>query len=369
MSLKQRLLLLVLGAVTLVWIGVAASVYFETQHELDDVLEHYSEQVESVFGHHRRGGEDGHDDSDAELLELRNELAGKITFTLLFPLLVALPVLAALLWWVIATSLRPLVKLTQAVASRQPNNLAPLDVSAPHEVTPLIERLNHLFTRIGKLIENERRFTADAAHELRTPVAGIKAQLQVAQGATDAAERNRALGNAMTGCNRATHLIEQLLTLARLENTATAALQPCPLRALAAEAIAEVAPAAVAAGIGLELREGEDISVNGLPALLQVLLRNLLDNAVRYTPAGTQVEVATGQQDGKPWLCVSDNGSGLPADELAKISQRFYRALGTSASGSGLGLSIVQRIADIHQAQLRIETGRSGAGLSITLIF
>lgn len=436
MSLKQRLLLLVLGAVTLVWIGAAAFTYYDAQHELNEVLDAHLAQASTLLvaqsAHELDDDDDEHapllhkysrrvafqiwEDGDelklhsanapavplggdaqgfsdtvidgqhwrvfstwdrsgellihvAELADMRAGLAREITRNLLLPLWVALPVLAGLLWWVIAASLRPLVKLTQAVASRQPDNLAPLDVSAPREVTPLIERLNHLFARIGKLIENERRFTADAAHELRTPVAGIKAQLQVAQGATDATERNRALGNAITGCNRATHLIEQLLTLARLESVDTAALQPCPLRALAAEAIAEVAPAAVAAGIGLELREGEDISVNGLPALLQVLLRNLLDNAVRYTPAGTQVEVAIGQQDGKPWLCVSDNGPGLPADELAKISQRFYRALGTSASGSGLGLSIVQRIADIHQAQLRIETGRSGAGLSITLIF
>lgn len=369
MSLRQRLLLLVLGVVLLVWGGMATFIYFDTRHELDDVLEHYSEQVESVFEHHREDKDDDHEDGAAELLELRNELAGKITFTLLFPLLLILPLLAGLLWWVIAASLRPLVKLTQAVASRQPDNLAPLDVVAPREVTPLIERLNHLFARTGKLIENERRFTADAAHELRTPVAAIKAQVQVAQGAVDVAERKRALGNAITGCNRATHLIEQLLTLARLESTDTAALQPCPLRALAAEVMAEIAPAAVEVGVGLELLDGEEVSANGLPALLQVMLRNLLDNAVRYTPAGTLVEVVVGRQEGKSFLRVSDNGPGLPAEELTKITQRFYRALGTSASGSGLGLSIVQRIADIHQAQIRVEAGGSGRGLSITLLF
>lgn len=369
MSLKQRLLLLVLGVVTLVWGGVAIFVYYDTRHEMDDVLTHYSKQVASVFRHRHHERDDDEMEGDAELLELRNELAGKITFTLLSPLLLALPLLAGLLWWVVAGSLRPLGKLTQAVASRQPDNLAPLTVVAPREVMPLIERLNHLFTRIGKLIENERRFTADAAHELRTPMAAIKAQVQVAQGATDEAERARALDNAIQGCNRATHLIEQLLTLARLESADTAHFQTCPLRTLAVEVIATLAPQALDAGIQLELLEGEEIRVQGLPALLQVMLRNLLDNAVRYNLAGTMVQVAIAYQDGKPCLRISDNGMGLPAEELAKITQRFYRPLGTSASGSGLGLSIVQRIAEIHQAQLQIGGGNDGRGLSVAVTF
>lgn len=436
MSLKQRLLMLVLGVVMLVWIGAAAFTYYDAHHELNEVLDAHLAQASTLLVaqsvHELDDDEDEHapllhkysrqvafqvwEDGDelklhsanapsvplgketqgfsntvidgqqwrvfstwdrsgellihvAEHADMRYELASEITGNLLLPLLLTLPLLAMLLWWVVAASLRPLVSLTQAVASRQPDNLAPLDVVAPREVMPLIERLNHLFARTGKLIENERRFTADAAHELRTPVAAIKAQVQVAQGAVEAAERKRALGNAITGCNRATHLIEQLLTLARLENATTAALQPCQLRALAAEVMADIAPAAVEAGVGLELLDGEEVSVNGLPALLQVMLRNLLDNAVRYTPAGTQVEVAVGRREGKPYLRVSDNGPGLPAEELAKITQRFYRALGTSASGSGLGLSIVQRIADIHQAQVRVEAGRGGQGLSITLFF
>ncbi len=369
MSLKQRLLLLVLGVVTLVWGGVATFVYYDTRHELDDVLEHYAEQVASVFKQRKHERDDDEEDGGAELLELRNELAGKITFTLLFPLLLTLPLLAAVLWWVVAVSLRPLVKLTQAVASRQPDNLAPLSVAVPREVIPLIERLNHLFARTGKLIENERRFTADAAHELRTPMAAIKAQVQVAQGASDPLERQHALDNAIQGCNRATHLIGQLLTLARLESADIAALQVCSLRVLAAEVMAELAPKALESGVRLELLDGENISVKGLPALLQVMLRNLLDNAVRYSPAGTQVVVAIGRRQGKPCLSVSDDGVGLPEEELAKVSQRFYRPLGTAASGSGLGLSIVQRIAAIHQAEVQLAAGFDGHGLQVTVRF
>ena len=437
MSLRQRLLLLVLAAVTLVWMGAATFTYYDAQHELNEVLDAHLEQSATLLiaqsaheledddddekhapllhKYSRRvafqvweegnelklhsanapavsfaGNEQGFSDSFvdgqhwrvfskwdrsgellihvAELVEMRDELARDITGRLLLPLLLTLPVLAGLLWWIVAVSLRPLVKLTQAVASRQPDNLAPLTVVAPREVMPLIERLNHLFARTSKLIENERRFTADAAHELRTPVAAIKAQVQVAQGATTPLERKRALDNAIHGCNRATHLIGQLLTLARLEHADTQLLQDCSLRSLAASVIADIAPQAVEAGIQLALLEGDDIHVRGLPALLQVLLRNLLDNAVRYTPAGTQVQVTIGQQAGKPFLQVSDDGQGLPSAELAKISQRFYRALGTSVSGSGLGLSIVQRIAEIHQAQVQV-TSVEGQGLGVVVTF
>lgn len=365
MSLRQRLLILVLGVVALVWCGMATFMYFDTRHQLDDVLEHYSDEVESVFRHHRHEQDDD-DIYGMELLQARSGLAGKITFLALFPLLLILPVLAGLLWWVIAASLRPLVRLTQAVASRQPDNLAPLDVAAPSEVVPLIERLNHLFSRTGKLIENERRFTADAAHELRTPIAAIKAQLQVAKGAQDGGEQQRALDNAIQGCNRATHLIEQLLTLARLESADTSSLQDCFLPALATEVIADMAPAALEKDVSLELLESENITVKALPALLQVMLRNLLDNAVRYTPAGTQVQVGVYREQGKAVLSVTDNGPGLPAEELANITRRFYRALGTGAEGSGLGLSIVQRIAEIHQAELAFTSRGQGLAVSIT---
>jgi two-component system sensor histidine kinase QseC len=436
MSLKQRLLMLVLGVVMLVWVGAAAFTYYDAHHELNEVLDAHLAQASTLLvaqstheldddggehapllhkysrrvafqvwehgtelklhsanapsvplGKNQQGFSDTVIDGQqwrvfstwdnageslihvAELSEMRDELASEITGNLLLPLLLTLPLLALLLWWVVAASLRPLVSLTQAVAKRQPDNLAPLDVAAPREVMPLIERLNHLFVRTGKLIENERRFTADAAHELRTPMAAIKAQVQVAQGAKDATGRNRALDNAIQGCNRATHLIGQLLTLARLESADTAALQVCALRALAAEVMAELAPKALESGVRLELLDGDNISVKGLPALLQVMLRNLLDNAVRYSPAGTQVVVAIGRRQGKPYLSVSDDGCGLPDEELAKVSQRFYRPLGTSASGSGLGLSIVQRIAEIHQAEVQMGAGIDGRGLAVVVVF
>lgn len=306
----------------------------------------------------------------AERTDVRDELARDIAGNLLKPMLFALPLLAFLLWVAVARGLRPLVRLTSEVERRAPDNLAPLDAgTAPREVVPLIERLNGLFVRIDASLQKERRFTADAAHELRTPVAAIKAQAQVARAASSEAERLHALDSAILGCDRAAHLIDQLLTLARLDTLGDGAAESCPLRAIAAGVIAAIAPAALGKGVRLELAEGEDVAVRGNPELLRILLRNLIDNAVRHTPPGTSVRIDIGHEQGAGYLSVSDDGPGIPEQERARVSERFYRPLGTQASGSGLGLSIVKRIAEIHAATLRIAPLSAGRGLRVTVAF
>lgn len=306
----------------------------------------------------------------AESAQEREELARAIAANLLKPLWFSLPMLAVLLWLAIAKGLRPLVKLTGEVAQRAPENLAPLDAeSAPREVLPLIDRLNKLFARIDASLQKERRFTADAAHELRTPVAGIKAQAQVARAATAEAERLHALDNAILGCDRAAHLIDQLLTLARIDTLGNDMSEPCRLRTLAAEVIASLAPAALHQNVRLELSDGEEVVVNGSPVLLRILLRNLIDNAVRHTQPGTSVRIDVSDKFGSGFLSVTDNGPGIPAEELDKVAERFYRPLGTSASGSGLGLSIVKRIAEVHAASLQLARAQTGTGLSVKVAF
>lgn len=303
----------------------------------------------------------------AERNEVRDELAAGIAGNLLKPLLISLPLLAVLLWIAVARSLRPLVKLTAEVARREPDNLAPLDAgSAPGEVVPLIKRLNQLFVRMDASLQKERRFTADAAHELRTPVAGIKAQLQVARAAGSDEERYHALDNAVTGCDRAAHLIEQLLTLARIDNLNDDITEACPLRSIAAHVIAEIAPTALKQNVRLELTEGDEIVVHGNQFLLRVLLRNLIDNAVCHTSMGATVQIGVASQSGQACLSVNDNGPGIPEAELARISERFYRPVGTIASGSGLGLSIVRRIAEIHHASLKIAPRHQGLCVMVT---
>ena len=306
----------------------------------------------------------------AEKNDLRDHLARDIAANQLRPLWIALPLLALLLWWAIGDGLRPLTRLANEVEQRAPENLAPLDAtSTPLEVAPLISRLNDLFSRISNSMENERRFTANAAHELRTPVAAIKAQAQVARGTDNDQDRTHAIDAAITGCDRATHLIEQLLTLARVESIQTDTLSPCALRQLAAISIAEIAPKALHQNISIELSESPEIEIQALPALLSVLLRNLIDNAVQHTPSGTTVRVEISETQGSPSIIVSDNGPGLPTEELDKISQRFYRPLGTTASGSGLGLSIVRRIAELHDATLRFSRNATNSGLRVTVSF
>ena len=317
------------------------------------------------------------DDSGRLLIQIgerraaRDKIAHEIGEHLLQPVLFALVVLAAIIWFSIGRGLRPLTTLSGQVAQRDPANLAPLAATnAPSEVMPLVYSLNRLLARVSESLESERRFTADAAHELRTPLAALRAQAQVALGAADDIQRQHALQQVIVGCDRAAHLVEQLLTLARLEPAQpTASWCSFDLHALAASVIGDLAPQAWASQIELELEPGSALNIRGEPALLRVLLRNLIDNAIRYSPQDSTVSIAVGLLAGRPTLSVSDQGPGLTAQEQARVWQRFYRVLGNSAPGSGLGLSIVKRIAEIHAATIDLGPAAQGRGLRVTVSF
>lgn len=307
----------------------------------------------------------------AERYELREELAESVAGHLLHPLYFALPALGLLIWLAVGAGLAPLAAVAREVARRAPDNLAPLEAgNAPREIAPLVSALNALFERLRTSLEQERRFTADAAHELRTPLAAVKTQAQVALGAAHAAERSSALANVVAGADRAARLVEQLLVLARLDpQTALPPGQTVDLRALARQGVAEIAPAAAAKGVEVGLADGGAVSVGGDAVLLAVLLRNLLDNAVRYTPAGGEVEVSLRRTDGGVVLAVVDTGPGIPAAERGRVFDRFHRLLGSGEEGSGLGLSIVRRIADLHRARVVLDAGPGGRGLRVEAIF
>jgi two-component system sensor histidine kinase QseC len=322
-----------------------------------------------VFG--RRDAEGRYLVQVGERYKLREELARSVASHLMHPLVIALPALALLVWLATGWGLRPLARIAREVQGRAPDNLTPLDAAGvPREVTPLLHALNALFARVAASMDKERRFTADAAHELRTPLAAVKTQAQVALGARSAQERERALQQVVAGADRTAHLVEQLLVLARLDpGAAVLQRQPVRLDEVAAACLAELAPVAAAKRIDVGLEAGGGVTVAGDPVLLGILLRNLVDNAVRYNSAGGAVSVAVEQRDAGAVLVVEDNGPGIPAAERGRVTERFYRVLGSGEEGSGLGLSIVQRIAELHGAVLRLGEGRDGRGLRVEVVF
>ncbi|MGM9516862.1 ATP-binding protein [Roseateles sp. DB2] len=305
-----------------------------------------------------------------EQLQSRADILRAVLRGMLWPLLLALPLLALGLWWGVHRGMSPLRELGRQLRARSAAELQPLHLpEAPLEMQPLLEALNTLFARIQALMESERRFTADAAHELRTPIAAIRTQAQVALAAgEDEPTRARALQATLVGCDRASRLVEQLLTLARLEAGQSPALQPLDLAALARQSLAEQVPRALQARQQLAL-DGADAPrvVRGDSSLLAALLRNLLDNALRYSPPGARVHLQLAQDDGEVLLTLEDSGPGLEVPALARLGERFFRQLGTGQDGSGLGWSIVRRIAAVHDARLAVDRSPALGGLRVRL--
>lgn len=301
----------------------------------------------------------------------RNDLARGVAWHNLAPFLFGLPVLALFSLLAIRFGLRPLRKLTDSLRRLSPEQLDPVNVDdAPREIAPVVEALNNLLKRITRTMENERRFTADASHELRTPLAALHAQVQAAQLSGNEVERNESLGKALQGAERMAHLVDQLLTLSRLDELASPIHQEAvDLVELIRECCAESAADALVKHIEIGLSPDGQPNIPGSPDLLRILLRNLLDNAIRYTPPGGRVDVELRLTDqGRTELEISDSGIGVTDEQLALLGRRFSRIRPEMADGVGLGLSIVQRIAEIHRAQVMFNRAALG-GLAVRVIF
>jgi two-component system sensor histidine kinase QseC len=284
----------------------------------------------------------------------------------LWPLAAAIPLLALGLWWSVRQGTAPLRALGRSVAERQPQALEPIAPGdAPAEVVPVIESLNGLFARIGEMVELERRFTADAAHELRTPIAAIRTQAQVALGETDDAKRRHALAATLAGCDRATRLVDQLLTLSRLESGASPATAALEVATVARRVVAEIAPRALDKQQTIEVDAQRPAPLQGDEALVAVLVRNLVDNAVRYSPAGARIAVCVEQEPAGPRLRVEDSGPGMGEVDVARLGERFFRVPGSAESGSGLGWSIVRRIARAQGATVAVIRSPTLGGLRV----
>jgi len=305
----------------------------------------------------------------------RERLAREIGLSLLLPAMLALPLMALAVWWVVSRALRPVDAVAQQVGALDAQALAPLDEAAPlpSEIVPLRTALNALIRRVTEAFENERRFTADAAHELRTPLAALKVQAQVALRAQADDSRQHALAQVIAGVDRMTHLVEQLLTLARVDPARQdIAPQPLDPAALIAEVYADLLPQAQRQGQSLSVDAPPGCTIAVTPAWLQIALRNLVDNALRYSGDGARIEVRLARTGSGCTLSVADNGPGVPPELRARLTARFVRGE-TEGEGCGLGLSIAARIAALSHARLELGDGLpradGGYGFAATLHF
>ena len=308
----------------------------------------------------------------AQPMRVRKQQAADLALKTLRPFALLLPVLGFLIWIAVGRALQPLQRLTTLVKARRVDALDPLpNERLPDEVRPLVEALNDLLVRLGVALDRERAFMADAAHELRTPLTALHLQMGTLSRAANEAERDDAMGKLSAGMQRAIRLVEQMLSLARQEPRVEAIRVPVPLADIARDVVAELVPLADAKQIDLGISNSQPAVVMGDPDALRTLTRNLVDNAVRYTPAGGRVDVSVenGGDGGQTLLKVVDNGPGIPPEERSRVLDRFYRRPGTSPPGSGLGMAIVKAIADTHGATLELDSGPDGTGLAVSVRF
>ncbi len=313
--------------------------------------------------------------SVAQPMRVRDRLAAAAAWRTLQPFVVILPVLALLIWALVHRGLQPLAHLAQALQARSPESLTPMQgVTVPEEVEPLLFALNDLLARMQQAQSMQRAFVADAAHELRSPLAALQLQLQLVERAANDATRTEAVAELKAGLQRATHTVHQMLTLARLEPGASERVcAPVSLADVARGAVLEYTPLADARDIDLGLAACDEAAViTGDADALRILLANLLGNALRHTPASGQVDVACGVSNGQTYLDVADSGPGIPPAERERVFDRFYRGATTdqagAGGGSGLGLAIVRAIAERHGAQVRLDDAPLG-GLRVRVTF
>jgi two-component system sensor histidine kinase QseC len=280
---------------------------------------------------------------------------------------VIFPLLLAAIYFSIRRGLKPLDDLAKEVLNRSPENMVPLENRAtPHEALPLVAAINRLLFRLSGSLEHERRFTADAAHELRTPLAAVRIQTQVAALSENGEQRQHALSQALAGIDRATRILEQMLRLSRLDPMAQV---PSPakvnLAELLADVIAEFRDHTPASRIESDIEESAPFIV-GDAELLRIALRNLIDNALRYSPPDTPIRISLRRQKTGLTISVADRGLGVDEAELPRLVERFYRGTTVTAEGSGLGLTLVNRIAELHDARLDL-VNREGGGFEACL--
>jgi len=308
----------------------------------------------------------------SEAHDLRDPLVNSVAASTSIPIALALPVLILLLWFSINKGLKPLITLSRQISTRKPDSLTLINASkTPRELHPIVLALNDLLRRMRETLEQERRFNDNAAHELRTPLAAIQAHLYAARNAQSDAERQTALDQVQRGVARSSRLVSQMLLLVRIDpQQALPDVAPVYLDEMAETVCAELAPLALQRGHTLELQCEPNLPPLMANAdLLSVLLSNLVDNAIRYTPDSGRISIKVQQIDGVLQMSVSDDGPGIDADQRERVFNRFYRLTDQAQPGTGLGLAICSGIATLHQARISLAEGPNHRGLTASVTF
>jgi len=307
----------------------------------------------------------------AQDMQVRKRMAGALAWRTVAPIAAAAPLLMLIVWCVVSWSLRPVKRARAQVADRRPEDLSPINVpDLPDEIRPLMQELNLLLERMRGAFAQQKQFVGDAAHELRSPLAALNQQLQSQRRASDDDSRRVAEQRLAAGIERATRLVEQLLSMARHENNAEQPpAETVDLADVVRLALSETLPAANAKDIGIELRGAPQAMVRGHRDDLVLLARNLLDNAIKYTSAGGHIAIRLDTPPEGARLLIDDNGPGIPPAERARVFDRFYRLDGNTQPGSGLGLAIARAIAQRHNAAITLEDVPDGPGLRAQVAF
>ena len=302
-----------------------------------------------------------------ETLVKRNALVREILLGMLLPELLLIVVSLAVVWFGVRSALKPLASLREELAGRSQADLRSVTTDVPEEIQPVVQEINELLTRLGHSLDSQRHFVSDAAHQLRTPIAALQAQVEATLAESDPLMRQQLRG-ILAAAHRLSHLVEQMLMLARA--------QPSLARTQPEVALQEVAQAAAEDWLPVAIRNGIDLGFELAPStifgnslLLQEVFSNLIDNALRHTPRGGSVTVRCGAGDAGAWLAVEDSGAGIPEADREKVFERFYQSPGSTSRGSGLGLAIVREIARQHDGQASIDRSPDLGGTRVTVHF
>jgi len=307
----------------------------------------------------------------AEREDVRNDLVNKITRQMTWPFLLLLPMLGGLVWYFVGQGLLPLEQIASDIAVRESEQLHALEFERiPAEIQPLVDELNHLFESLRLSFDKERQFTSDAAHELRTPLAALKVHLQLIQSSDNDADKQAALLAISQGVERASHLVDQLLGLARLDPQAIRATQKIArlnLHEICVNQVAEIYPLANDKNQTISLQGDENVFIQGYVYPLEAMLRNLLSNAVTYTPQAGEIMLELRKNAGDVDIWLHDSGPGIPTEQRSDVLRRFRKVDGNMQSGSGIGLSIVRRVAELHYMQIELLESPTLGGLCVHL--